>query len=160
MPWRGSIAPFRWPNGKGSFSGHFGPLEETGWIHFNANDLELFSPPYLPCGTRPTITSAPERIVYGTIFNVATSDARVIGWVCLIRQSSTTYQINTDQRYVGLSIQSARPDGNLILQAPLLQAPPDGGVAPPGLYMLVVTRDGAPSIAKWVRLGPAEGGIG
>ena len=64
---------------KGSFSGHFEPLEETGWIHFYANDLKLFSPPYLHRGTRPTITSAPERVVYGTIFNVGISDAQSVG---------------------------------------------------------------------------------
>lgn len=115
-------------------------------------ELEVFSPPYLHRGPRPTISSAPETVTYGSTFTIGTPNATTIGSVCLIRQSSTTHQINTDQRYVGLAI--VPPVGD---SAVVVQAPPNGGVAPPGWYMLfVVDKEKIPSIACWIQVRPGS----
>jgi hypothetical protein len=116
-------------------------------------ELELFSPPYL-FGTdgapavRPAIGRAPASVLYGATFAVDTPDSESITSVALIRQSSLTHQINSDQRFVGLLIDDREP-GRL-----LVRAPPPGGVAPPGYYMLfLVNGAGVPSVASWIRIG-------
>jgi Domain of unknown function (DUF1929) len=137
------------PDGRVVVAGHDGFLNMPP-ADTSRYDVELFSPPYLHRGPRPTISSAPARVAWGSTFSIGTPDAARIATVCLIRQSSITHQTNTDQRYVGLLIDSNR-DGILTLHAP-----PDGGVAPPGFYMLfAVTRDDIPSVARWVQVGPA-----
>lgn len=111
-------------------------------------EIEVFSPPYLFRGPRPVITSAPTRVAYGSAFTIGVDDASKIGSVALLRGASVTHVTNTDQRYVGLAINSIGAGTTLSLQAP-----PDGGIAPPGYYMLfVVSKDGVPSEARWVRV--------
>ena len=113
--------------------------------------LELYSPPYLHRGPRPSISSAPDRVAWGSTFTIGTPDAPKVASACLIRQSSTTHQTNTDQRYVELGLEPAGDDELLA------HAPPDGGVAPPGFYMLFVLDDGGvPSVARWVQIGPGQ----
>ena len=68
--------------------------------------------------------------------------------MCLIRQSSTTHQINSDQRCIGLLFHGTAHDRLVAAM------PPNGGVAPPGYYMLfLVSSSGVPSVAHWLRLG-------
>ncbi len=96
---------------------------------------------------RPIIAGAPETVTYGQTFSLETPVAEDVQSIALIRQSSLTHQINSDQRFVGLLIETAAP-GSLTVQAP-----PNGNVAPPGQYMLfVVNRAGVPSVARWIRV--------
>jgi hypothetical protein len=140
------------PDARVLVAGHDGALNMPPYdaSHY---ELELFSPPYLfgPDGqpaTRPVITSAPARVRYGQTFSIEVGRPEEVASVALIRQSSVTHQINTDQRFVGLDIQDR--DGN----AHRVLAPTDPGVAPPGYYMLfVLNRTEVPSVARWVRLG-------
>ena len=75
--------------------------------------------------------------------------ARTIERAALIRQSSITHQTNTDQRYVELALLPGGDDNHIVLNAP-----PNGGVAPPGYYMLfVLSHAGVPSVAHWIRVG-------
>jgi hypothetical protein len=71
-----------------------GPYETTA---------ELYSPPYLFAGPRPTITAAPSQIGYGGSFDVSTPNAASVTKVALIRAGSVTHQIDTDRRYVRLN---------------------------------------------------------
>ena len=108
---------------------------------------EIFSPPYLFAGPRPTITSAPTGIQYATGFSVGTPDAARIAAVSLVRLGSVTHAFNQNQRFVPLSFQSA--NGGLTIQAPAT-----ANLAPPGHYMLfIVDTNGIPSVAAMVRLG-------
>jgi hypothetical protein len=108
--------------------------------------LEIFSPPYLFRGPRPTILQGPASLTYSQRFFVRTDDADIAS-AALLRYSSVTHQTNTDQRYVGLDFQAV---GNGLW----LTAPPNGGVAPPGFYMLfLVNTAGVPSVARPVRVG-------
>ena len=107
---------------------------------------ELYAPPYLFKGARPTITSTPSQVTYGALFNVQTPDAGRIASVSLIRIGSVTHAINMDQRFLSLSFQVA--GGTLTVQAPA-----NGNLAPPGYYMLfILDGNGVPSVAPIIKL--------
>jgi len=57
---------------------------------------EIYYPPYLFKGPRPTITSAPATTSYATSMFVATPDATAIASVSLIRTGSVTHAFNQD----------------------------------------------------------------
>jgi hypothetical protein len=107
---------------------------------------EIYSPPYLFKGPRPTITSAPTQVVYGASFTVQTPNAAATSRVSLIRIGSVTHAINMDQRFLDLSFQAGA--GTLTVQAPA-----NGNLAPPGYYMLfIVDGNGVPSVAPIIRV--------
>ncbi|HEX2105388.1 MAG TPA: galactose oxidase-like domain-containing protein [Solirubrobacteraceae bacterium] len=107
---------------------------------------QIYSPPYLFKGTRPTITSAPSSTEYGATFTVGT-DATNIAKVALMRPSAVTHAIDMNQRYVPLTFSQTGSELSVT-------APPSANHAPPGFYMLIVTNSaGVPSVAKWVKLG-------
>src|SRR5262249_3032204 len=124
--------------GSGRFGGS-GP----GADHLNA---EIYSPPYLFNGPRPTITSAPPSVTYGSAFSVSTPDSAQISKVALVRNGSVTHSFNGGQRYLELSFQKVA--GGLTVTAPA-----DGNLAPPGYYMLyILNASGVPSVAAMVQV--------
>jgi hypothetical protein len=139
------------PDGRVLTAGHDGVLNGAGY-RTSQYQLEIFSPPYLFRGIRPIIEDVPRFVQYNTDFSIVTSEPENISSVMLIRQSSVTHNLNTDQRCVGLAILSRQ-----WRQHPYhlrVKAPPNGAVAPPGYYMLfILDHDNVPSIAKWVRVG-------
>jgi hypothetical protein len=107
---------------------------------------EIYSPPYLFKGPRPTISAAPAEAVPGQSITVTTPDAADIQRVVLIRPSSTTHSIDVDQRSVPLDF-TATSDG---LTAGI---PTNTNVVPDGYYMLfIVNGQGVPSVATWVHV--------
>lgn len=122
-----------------------------GSIAVNQTNAEIFSPPYLFRGPRPSIASAPSLLQYGASFTVSTPDAASIAQVSLVRLGAVTHAFDQDQRFVPLSFSAG--SGALSVQAPS-----NGNVAPPGYYMLfVVNGSGVPSTAAFVRLpAPSE----
>jgi Domain of unknown function (DUF1929) len=107
---------------------------------------ELFSPPYLFKGPRPTITAAPQLVGYGTSFTVSTPDASTVTKVSLIGLGATTHAFDMGQRLLGLPFQGQT--GALTITAPA-----NGNVAPPGYYMLfILNADSVPSVAKIVQV--------
>jgi galactose oxidase len=107
---------------------------------------EIFSPPYLFKGPRPTITSAPSSLGYNQAFQIATPDAGDVQRVALMKPGSATHSIDSEQRYVDLSFTAG--DGDISATSPS-----DGNKAPPGWYMLfIVSSSGVPSVASWVKL--------
>jgi len=112
-------------------------------------DTEVYSPPYLFKGARPTITSAPTAINYGQSFVISTPNAASIGKVTLIRLPSVTHAFNPSQRFNSLSF--TKQSGSVTAVAPAAAV-----LAPPGPYMLfVVNTTGVPSVAQIVQLGNA-----
>ena len=112
---------------------------------------EIFSPPYLFKGPRPTISAAPTLFPQiGTVI-VDTPQALDIASVALIRLGSVTHTVDMDQRY--LPLQFSAETGRL-----LVSAPGNPSLAPPGYYMLVIVdRQGVPSTASIVRVpSPSE----
>jgi PKD repeat protein len=110
-------------------------------------NAELFSPPYLFRGARPTIGSAPTSIPYSSTFQVTTPEAAEISKVSLIRLGSTTHAFDMGQRFQSLLFQ--RGTGALTITGPT-----NPNVTPPGHYMLfVLNADSVPSVAKIIRVG-------
>jgi len=108
---------------------------------------EIYSPPYLFQGARPTIASAPGSITYNTTMNVQTPDAANIASVSFIRLPSVTHTHNMSSRFVDLTF--TRSSGSLDVTSPA-----NANVAPPGYYMLfLVNSSGVPSVATMVKLG-------
>jgi hypothetical protein len=109
---------------------------------------EIYSPPYLFKGARPTITSGPSSVKYGQVFLVSTPDAANISQVTWIRLSSVTHSFNQNQRLNHL--QFAQASGGLNITAPA-----NANLAPPGHYMLfLVNSNGVPSVASIIQITP------
>jgi hypothetical protein len=121
----------------------------TGGGSDNYN-MELYSPPYLFKGERPSITSVQDAIAYGERFQVKVSDKKALKTISeavLIRLPSVTHAINMDQRRVRLSF--AKKGKNLEVIAPA-----SGNICPPGYYMFfLVNKAGVPSVAKIIKVG-------
>ncbi|HVK21541.1 MAG TPA: galactose oxidase-like domain-containing protein [Actinokineospora sp.] len=127
----------------------------AGGGHYNSatvpgqTSAQIYSPPYLFNGTRPTITSAPASTAYGNTISVATPDAASISAVNLVSMGANTHQSDMDQRFVPLSYTAGAGSLNV-------QIPASAAMAPPGDYMLfVVNGNGVPSVAKTVRILPS-----
>ena len=129
---------------------------EGGGVSYENSQFtaQVFSPPYLfkSDGTpaqRPTITSAPVTISYGTSFTVETPDAGSVTRGTLIRLSSVTHAFNQSQliyplTFSGTSATTLRAAG-----------PTSANLAPPGPYMLfLLSPQGVPSVARMVTVGP------
>jgi hypothetical protein len=110
----------------------------------NNENCEIYSPPYIFRGPRPTIAAAPGRVGYGTPFAVQTGDAAHIDIVRLIRFSSVTHCNNMNQRARELAIVS-RSASQLNVAIPA-----NPNLLPPGPYLLFAVASGIPSIAKIV----------
>jgi Domain of unknown function (DUF1929) len=123
------------------------PLEpDGGWAL--TDTAEIYSPPYLFKGPRPTIVSAPNQVRWGDVFRVHSGTSVAADSAVLVAPSTTTHGDDSNQRVVKLAVRRISADGID------LAAPPNAGVAPPGYYMLFVLRNGVPSIASWVQLTP------
>jgi hypothetical protein len=127
------------PDGRVLSAGQdFGPLATYG---------EVFSPPYLFRGARPTITAAPASIGFKQTLTISTPDASAIKIVTVIRANAMTHEVDSDQRSVPLTFTAA---GGTITA----QSPASANVAPPGYYMLfIVNTNGVPCVAPWLRIG-------
>jgi hypothetical protein len=111
---------------------------------------QVFSPPYLFKGPRPTLASAPAVVDWGASFTVQTPEAASISKVTLVRLSSVTHAINMNQRFNTLAF--TRGTGSLSVTAPA-----NANLAPPGHYLLFLLSDqGVPSVAKVLRVGGSE----
>jgi len=110
---------------------------------------EIFSPPYLFKGPRPSITSVPASIAYGAPFTVSTPDNATIASVALIATGSVTHAFNQNQAFQTLPFQ-------VVADGISVTAPPSGNYAPPGYYMLfIVNGSGVPSVAAFVNIAGA-----
>jgi hypothetical protein len=125
------------------------PVFESSDTHPN---YQIYSPPYLFKGPRPTISAAPSEVALNTNFFITTPDAASISKVTMIRLGSVTHAFNENQRFTELIF---RPQaGGLEVQFP-------GGsnLAPSGHYMLfLVNSNGVPSVASIVKISFQTGG--
>ncbi|MEW1953441.1 galactose oxidase-like domain-containing protein [Terrabacter sp. NPDC080008] len=106
---------------------------------------QLYSPPYLFNGRRPTISSVNSTVQYGGSTFVQTPDAASITKVTLIRTGSPTHSFDQNARALTLSF--AQGTGGIDVQLPA-----NGNYAPPGYYLLsIVNGNGVPSVSSVVR---------
>ena len=112
---------------------------------------EIFTPPYLlnadgSAKARPGITAAPTTAALGARIAVTTSAPA--SRFALVRMSSVTHTVNTDQRRIPLTATST--SGNTAT----LTLPTDPGVVVPGPYLLFAfDAAGVPSVARTIRIG-------
>jgi hypothetical protein len=107
---------------------------------------EIFSPPYLFKGARPTITSVPASVGYGQIFSVTTPNAAQITDVRWIRLGSVTHAFDASARANTLSFTPTATGVDVT-------AADNPNLAPPGHYLLfILNRNGVPSAGKVVRV--------
>ena len=119
----------------------------------NDNDpsFEIWSPPYLFRGPRPTVEQVQKGFGYGDTFTINTPDAALIESVVLLRTPSPGHVNDSDQR--ALKLEFTRSGSTTLT----VTAPPSGTVAPPGPYYLVVNKKSLqgpiPSVAHMVDVG-------
>jgi hypothetical protein len=108
---------------------------------------ELYSPPYLFRGARPTITGPlPAVVGYGQTLIVGTPDGASIAKVTFIRTGSVTHAFDQAGRLVPLVFQAASGGVSITLPASRV-------TATPGPYMLfLVNASGVPSVGQILRL--------
>jgi hypothetical protein len=118
----------------------------TGTPYPARRSHEIFRPPYLFKGARPTITSVSAAVSWGQTFEVATPAAGQITHVRLIRLGSVTHAFDANAMAVSLDFTAA--DGTLSVTSP--QNP---NVAPPGHYLIfLLNRNGVPSTGRIIRI--------
>ncbi len=135
------------PNGTvlSAGGGHYNGLGGQGQY-----SAQIYSPPYLSQGPRPTITSAPATSSYGKGITVTTPDAASISAVNLVSLGADTHQGNMAQHFVPLSF--TVNSGSLTVQTPA-----NSSLAPYGNYMLfIVSNKGVPSIAAPLNLSATQ----
>ena len=116
----------------------------------NYTQTEVYEPPYLFAGPRPTITSTPGSVSHGQTFFVDTTDAASITQVTLLSLSSTTHAVDMNQRFNRLSFSGVAGGLNVVA--------PSANLAPAGPYMLfILNSSGVPSVAKIVGLTSSAG---
>ena len=103
-------------------------------------DAQLFSPPYLFKGQRPTIVAAPIQVSYAQDFEVTVDAGDTITKVSWVRLTSVTHSCNQNQLLNFLTFTQAADKITVT-------APASANIAPPGHYMLfVLNAKGVPSI--------------
>ena len=127
------------------------------------HSLEIFSPPYLfQVEPRPEIltmggsaTAIPEREPASTLALEVDLPGNSGGEfrVALVQPSAVTHSTNTGGRYVRLRHEAFTPMGYGATTTIFVTLPATNNIIPPGYYMLtVVSSDGVPSIAKWIKV--------
>jgi len=123
---------------------------DVGYLEKN---IEYFTPPYLyktdgsgQLAVRPVISTAPESVGINASFTISSPQAASIRKVALVGLGDVTHGVDQGQRYIPLKFSAS---GTTLA----VTGPPNGGVAPPGYYMLfIVDAANVPSIAKMVQV--------
>jgi hypothetical protein len=112
----------------------------------NQPNYQLFSPPYLFKGPRPTISAAPSEVALNTNFFITTPDAASISKVTMVRLGSVTHSFDQNQRLTHLNFRQG-PGGLHV------QFPGGANLTPSGHYMLfLVNSNGVPSVGAIVKI--------
>ena len=123
----------------------------TGGGSADHPDAQVFRPDYLyntdgTLADRPDIATV-DSATYGDTVNVQVTDGQDITRFNLIRMSTVTHSVNTDQRLIPLNF------SNLGNGSYSLDMPGSGSIAPPGFYMLyALNANGTPSEAAVINL--------
>jgi hypothetical protein len=122
-------------------------------VGYLEKNVEYYTPPYLyekdgsgDLAARPVIATAPAGVSINTNFTITSPQAAGVKKVALIGLGDVTHAVDQGQRYIPLKFTTS---GTTMT----VTGPPNGGVAPPGYYMLfVVDAAGVPSVAKIVQV--------
>jgi galactose oxidase-like protein len=138
--------------------GHFFGNRQDAGKPFPNNDadpsFEVYSPPYLFWGERPSISHVQSGIAWGETFSLTTPTADVAE-VIAMRMPSVQHSNDSDQRTLRLAFSDAGDHLSV-------KAPPSGVAAPPGYYYLFVNRADdkgrgmIPSAARIIHIGDSS----
>lgn len=119
----------------------------SGGGNVGGPNFQLFSPPYLSAGARPTISSGPSNVGYGQTQLIGTPDAASIKKVSFIRLPSVTHTNDMNGRFMTLPFTATTGGVNVTF-------PANANLAPPGHYMLfILNGTGVPSVARIIHIG-------
>jgi len=128
------------PDGKVMTAGS-NPVRKTEELR-----IEVYWPPYLFQGPRPTVALASNQGRYGGTVT-ATTDASALSTVSLVRPGASTHSFDNEQRLVDLPF-TTDAAGRLTLTLPT-----ERELAPPGWYLVfAVDTKGVPSRGAWLQL--------
>jgi hypothetical protein len=117
-------------------------------------NAQLFSPPYLFAGTRPSIASAPVSAGYGQTVFIGTPDVASISKVTLLREASVTHTNSMSQGFQSLSFTKTSTGLNVTM-------PANANLATPGYYMLfILNGSGVPSVASIIQISATASAVG
>ena len=111
----------------------------------NHFDMQIWNPPYLytssgALATRPVISSiSTTSVAHGSTFSITTNVACTT--FSMIRMSSTTHTVNTDQRRIALTPKTTAGTTYTFT------VPADPGVAVPGHWLVWALAGGVPSVS-------------
>lgn len=108
--------------------------------------LEIYTPPYLYGGSRPSLSGGPESVERGGTASYTSDHVNSIRGARLIKPSASTHVTDVDQRSVALDVKKSGRNVRVTV-------PGNRNLVPSGWYMLFVTDDeGTPSKAKWIEV--------
>jgi hypothetical protein len=109
--------------------------------------VEIYRPPYLFRGARPTISSVnPINLNPGDTCTISTPNAAGVDRVVLLKPGANTHSTNFDQRHLELNFTTGAGQVRATI-------PNNRALVPPGYYMLfILNGSGVPSVARFVRL--------
>ncbi|MET7382510.1 kelch motif-containing protein [Streptomyces sp. NPDC005526] len=108
--------------------------------------IEIYTPPYLYRGARPSLAGGPRTIARGASGTFTSRHASAVRKVRMIRPSASTHVTDVDQRSIALDFKAS---GDRIT----VTVPKNRNLVQSGWYMLFVDDDqGTPSKAQWVRV--------
>ncbi|MCX4236395.1 kelch motif-containing protein [Streptomyces ortus] len=108
--------------------------------------VEIYTPPYLFQGSRPTLSGGPKTVERGGTATFTSKHSSSIKSARLIRPSASTHVTDVDQRSIALDFEKTK-DGIEVT------VPKSRNLVESGWYMLFVTDDqGTPSKAQWVKI--------
>jgi hypothetical protein len=115
--------------------------------------IEVFTPPYLMKDNpselfpHPTIKNVKPQVSYGKDIVIESDQAEEITLVTIIKPSSVTHSLNTDQRCIELEITDTKKNEITV------KVQNNSNIAPPGYYMLfILNKKETPSKAKFIQL--------
>jgi hypothetical protein len=115
--------------------------------------IEVFNPPYylMKDNTseldRPIIKNVKSQVSYGEDIVIVSDQAEEITSVTIIRPSSVTHSLNTDQRCIELEITGTKKNELTV------KMQNNSNIAPPGYYMLfILNKNETPSKSKFIQL--------
>ncbi|MFI9613643.1 galactose oxidase-like domain-containing protein [Streptomyces sp. NPDC052023] len=136
------------PDGRVMFFGSdslFGDAANTRPGEFEQR-VEIYSPPYLYRGYRPSLGGGPRTVARGGSATFTSRDASSVRRVRLIRPSASTHVTDVDQRSIALDFSVSGDEVTVTV-------PGNRNLVQSGWYMLFVTdTEGTPSEARWVRV--------
>lgn len=108
--------------------------------------VEIYTPPYLYQGSRPSLSGGPKTIERGGTGTFTSQHASSIKTARLIRPSASTHVTDVDQRSIALDFTKTKNGIEVTV-------PKSRNLVESGWYMLFVTDDqGTPSKAQWVKI--------